>query len=76
MFVQSLPYINHHFHSPSLINEEQNAEYEGVYFYHDTKSYRSRLANKTPKKAGYFVSFWEKMTNQKIKRAHLKKLQI
>lgn len=60
MFVQSLPYINHHFHSPSLINEEQNAAYEGVCFYHDTKFYRSRLANKTPKKAGYFVDFWEK----------------
>lgn len=60
MFVQSLPYLNHHFHSPSLINEKQNAEYEGVCFYHDTKFYRSRLANKTPKKAGYFVAFWEK----------------
>lgn len=56
----SLAYINHYFSPYSLSYEKQNDEYEGIIFYHCSISYRSRLAEKTPNKPGYFVSFWEK----------------
>ncbi|MGX6970109.1 MepB family protein [Vagococcus bubulae] len=59
----SLAYINHYFSPYSLSYERQNADYEGMFFYHCSISYRSRLAKKTPSKLGYFVSFWEKDTS-------------
>ncbi|ALS03365.1 MepB protein [Enterococcus silesiacus] len=40
--------------------EEQNKEYEGVIFSVGKQTFRSRKAKQTPKKAGYFVVFWEK----------------
>ncbi|AZP03205.1 MepB family protein [Jeotgalibaca ciconiae] len=42
--------------------EEWNKDYEGIIFNtNDSRlTVRSRLAKKTPKKAVYFVSFWEK----------------
>ncbi|MEG0328615.1 MAG: MepB family protein [Erysipelothrix sp.] len=44
----------------TLIEENQNQEYEGFRFEYERKIYRSRLAKKTPKKKGYFVAFYEK----------------
>ncbi|MGM0220131.1 MepB family protein [Enterococcus sp. AZ126] len=40
--------------------EEQNQEYEGMVIKNFSKKIRYRIAKKTPKKAGYFVAFWEK----------------
>ena len=40
--------------------ENQNAAYEGCIFTVDGTSYRSRLAKRTPTKAGYFTAFWQK----------------
>lgn len=37
-----------------------NEEYEALHFVAGTKKYRSRLAKKTPKKDGYFLTLWEK----------------
>ncbi|EOL46071.1 MepB family protein [Enterococcus phoeniculicola] len=45
--------------------ENQNKEYEGVRFSIGHRTYRSRLAKRTPKKIGYFVAFWEKSTTGK-----------
>lgn len=47
--------------------EEFNAEYEGaiVRRIEDQLDIRSRRAKLTPKKAGYFVAFWEKDANNK-----------
>lgn len=44
----------------NLFVEKQNQAYEGLTFNLRDKSYRSRLAKKTPNKKGYFVVFWEK----------------
>ncbi|EOI05094.1 hypothetical protein UAY_00568 [Enterococcus moraviensis ATCC BAA-383] len=44
----------------NLFIEEQNREYEGVTFSIGKQTFRSRKAKITPKKAGYFVVFWEK----------------
>lgn len=46
-----------------LTLEPQNAAYEGACFQLKGQRYRSRLAKLTPKKAGYFVVFWEKDAN-------------
>lgn len=43
-----------------LIEEEQNADYEGAILQMSNCVYRTRLAKLTPKKKGYFVAFWEK----------------
>ncbi len=40
--------------------EGQNCAYEGFTFRFEEQFFRSRLAKKTAKKKGYFVSFWEK----------------
>lgn len=40
--------------------EKQNEEYEGATFSIRKQTFRSRKAKRTPKKAGYFVVFWEK----------------
>ncbi|MEI5994703.1 MepB family protein [Candidatus Enterococcus mansonii] len=40
--------------------EEQNKAYEGATFSVGNHTFRSRKAKITPKKAGYFVVFWEK----------------
>ncbi len=42
--------------------EKQNQEYEGMIIKSEEMGIkiRSRLAKKTPKKEGYFVTFWEK----------------
>ena len=44
----------------TIQQEPQNAAYEGCTFTVEGIRYRSRLAKRTPKKAGYFVAFWEK----------------
>ncbi|WP_208559101.1 MepB family protein [Marinilactibacillus kalidii] len=49
----------------NITYETQNAEYEGICFNVGQYLYRSRLAKRTPKKAGYFVAFWEKDSNSK-----------
>ncbi|CCV63907.1 conserved hypothetical protein [Alteracholeplasma palmae J233] len=41
--------------------DNQNDLYEGFVFVSNSFKYRSRLAKKTPKKEGYFVTFWEKI---------------
>ncbi|MEB7792166.1 MepB family protein [Enterococcus faecalis] len=45
--------------------ETQNSEYEGFTFIANNHTYRSRLAKITPKKVGYFVTFWEKDVSNK-----------
>lgn len=40
--------------------EPQNATYEGAVFQYDSSFFRLRRAKRTPKKAGYFVAFWQK----------------
>ncbi|MFC6463407.1 MepB family protein [Marinilactibacillus sp. GCM10026970] len=45
--------------------ETQNIEYEGTCFNLNQRTYRSRLAKLTSKKAGYFVVFWEKDADNK-----------
>ena len=45
--------------------ENQNKEYEGISFSIGHRTYRSRLAKRTPKKSGYFVAFWKKSTTGK-----------
>ena len=42
-----------------------NQEYEGFDFSVSQTRYRSRLAKKTPKKAGYFLAIWEKNSENK-----------
>ena len=44
--------------------ETQNTYYEGFKCSIDNKIFRSRRANITPKKLGYFVAFWEKDSNK------------
>ncbi|MGX4687580.1 MepB family protein [Vagococcus sp. JNUCC 83] len=58
--MKSLYLINHYFSFPNVSYESQNSNYEGIFFYHQSHSYRSRLAKKTLRKNGYFVSFWKK----------------
>lgn len=43
-----------------VIEETYNLAYEGMTFKLLDQQFRSRLAKKTPKKAGYFVVFWTK----------------
>lgn len=48
--------------------DSYNQEYEGFDFCFEQDSnvqYRSRLAKKTPKKAGYFLAIWEKNSENK-----------
>ena len=47
-------------HIQHIEEEYQNNVYEGVRFSIGCKTYRSRLAKRTPKKSGYFVVCWEK----------------
>lgn len=57
---------------PLLTNinyELQNAEYEGFTANIANLSIRSRKAKRTPKKAGFFVAFWEK-DNQGTNQAY------
>ena len=52
----------------SLINyefEQWNQEYEAFNFEFSGVDFKSRLAKKTPKKAGYFVAFWRKNETNK-----------
>lgn len=44
----------------NLTVEHQNLAYEGCVFTVDGNNYRSRLAKRTPTKAGYFTAFWQK----------------
>lgn len=50
--------------------EEQNKEYEGATFSLGKQTFRSRKAKRTPKKIGYFVSFWEKDTERNNQPYH------
>lgn len=45
--------------------DPNNQEYEGFDFSVSQTRYRSRLAKKTPKKAGYFLAIWEKNSENK-----------
>lgn len=45
--------------------DPNNQEYEGFDFCIAKTQYRSRLAKKTPKKAGYFLAIWEKDAENK-----------
>lgn len=57
-FLNEIPLFNHNF---SLIKhefEQWNQEYEAFNFEFNGVGFKSRLAKKTPKKAGYFVAFW------------------
>ncbi|QIL46533.1 MepB family protein [Vagococcus coleopterorum] len=64
--MKSVELLDSSFGSKGLIGKErlqiesQNSEYEGCWFDLNGKTYRSRLAKKTPTKAGYFVVAWEK----------------
>lgn len=61
--MKSLEILNKFFKSMENIQlEEQNRNYEGLVFYDSNNNVciRSRLARKTNKKDGYFVSFWTK----------------
>lgn len=49
----------------NLIIDPHNQEYEGFDFSIADTRYRSRLARKTPKKAGYFLAIWEKDSESK-----------
>ncbi|UNM97401.1 MepB family protein [Ignatzschineria rhizosphaerae] len=52
--------------SPEIIAlDPYNQEYEGFDFRVLNVNYRSRLARKTPKKAGYFLAIWEKDAENK-----------
>lgn len=55
---QVLSLTNNEAHSWRV--EPQNAAYEGAVFHYNTSFFRLRRAKRTPKKAGYFVAFWEK----------------
>ena len=56
--------INYLFKKIDNINyETQNKDYEGFMCSIDNKLYRSRRANITSKKQGYFVAFWYKDSN-------------
>ncbi|CBL91488.1 MULTISPECIES: MepB family protein [Leuconostoc] len=50
-----------------MSEESQNVLYEGFRFRLKNKTFRSRLAKKTPTKKGYFVAFWEKDNHAKNK---------
>ncbi|MCR1809505.1 MepB family protein [Haploplasma modicum] len=53
--------INKLFNDNNFVgNDIFNYEYEGFSFEHNMLLYYSRLAKKTPNKAGYFVTFWRK----------------
>lgn len=65
-FEKVLMYVNDTLYRPnelkvsSVQEEPQNSKYCGVKFKLNSKSIRFRLAHTTEKKAGQFVSFWEK----------------
>ena len=46
-----------------LKKDDFNYDYEGYFFKYKNEIYVSRLAKKTPKKAGYFVTFWKKVNH-------------
>ncbi|WP_347320365.1 MepB family protein [Rossellomorea sp. RS05] len=54
MKMAGLPYRD------EIAMEDQNQEYEGFVLTLDDRTYRSRLARKTPRKNGYFTVFWRK----------------
>lgn len=59
--MQSQRWLKERFPQLETIQQEpQKATYEGCIFTVEGIRYRSRLAKRTPKKAGYFVAFWEK----------------
>nr|DAR28356.1 MAG TPA: MepB protein [Caudoviricetes sp.] len=58
-----LDYISYFIDEDRIKNiqfENQNRDYDGVIFRIEYTSFRGRLAKLTPKKKGYFVTFWEK----------------
>ncbi len=72
--MKSLKMLNDLYKNKDIYSyEKQNGEYEGLVFIdRDTqKRIRSRLAKKTPKKAGYFVAFWEKHSRVNMPFTHL-----
>ena len=48
-----------------MSEESQNVLYEGFRFRLKNKTFRSRLAKKTPTTKGYFVALWEKDNHAK-----------
>lgn len=66
--MKSIQLINKLFKDNTFVgNDIFNYEYEGFSFEHNMLLYHSRLAKKTPNKAGYFVTFWRK--EDKVNRA-------
>lgn len=64
-FLNEIPLFDYKF---SLINyefEQWNQDYEAFNFEFSGVDFKSRLAKKTPKKAGYFVAFWRKNETNK-----------
>ncbi|MBR8992720.1 multidrug transporter, partial [Staphylococcus aureus] len=58
-----------------LTEEKYNQDYEALTFSFKEETYQSRLAKKTPTKAGYFVTCWtkdENNCNQPYKEAFAK----
>ncbi|GAA6825996.1 MepB family protein [Helicobacter pylori] len=58
---KTFPYIP----NEAIEIEMWNTEYEAMNLYMNGKYYKSRLAKKTPKKAGYFVAIWHKNPENK-----------
>lgn len=48
-----------------IVDEQYNQDYEALTFSLNGKTYKSRLAKKTPTKAGYFVTCWTKDENNR-----------
>ena len=59
--MKTIDRLNSIFSSKVEINiEKDNEHYEGTEFIYENKTYKSRLAKKTPTKNGYFVVFYKK----------------
>ncbi|QDW99632.1 MepB family protein [Staphylococcus hyicus] len=57
-FLNEIPLFDYKFSMVNYEFEQWNKEYEAFNFEFNGMGFKSRLAKKTPKKAGYFVAFW------------------
>ncbi|WP_303265885.1 MepB family protein [Staphylococcus hominis] len=64
-FLNEIPLFDYKFSLITHEFEQWNQEYEAFNFEFSGVEFKSRLAKKTPKKAGYFVAFWCKNENEK-----------
>lgn len=63
----SIEFINELFINNIIIDyEDDNKDYEGILFENNDQIYRSRVGKKTPKKQGYFTTFWRKDNNTNV----------